>query len=78
LQGATGPSRGFLSHTKYKNNIFLAPKCLSCPENGGPGALHFLVEHFSFLGFDGQYWMLIVAAVIAGFVLFALATRNRN
>ena len=28
-------------------------------------ALHFLVEHFSFLGFDGQYWMLIVLAIIA-------------
>jgi hypothetical protein len=56
----------------------LAPECLCCPENGGAGALHFLVEHFSFLGFDAQYWMLIVAIVIAGFVLLTLATRNRN
>jgi len=40
--------------------------------------LHFLVEHFSILGFDAQYWMLIVVAVIAGFVLLTLATRNRN
>jgi hypothetical protein len=48
------------------------------PEIGGTGALHFLVEHFSLFGFDGQYWMLIAAAVIAGFILFALTTRRRN
>jgi hypothetical protein len=40
--------------------------------------LHFLVEHFSFFGFDGQYWMLIVAAMIAIFVLLVVGTRNRN
>jgi LPXTG-motif cell wall-anchored protein len=39
--------------------------------------LHFLVEHFSFFGFDGQNWMIIVAAIIAGFVL-VLGTRRRN
>jgi hypothetical protein len=63
---------------KYKNNIFLPLDCLCCAGNGGAGALHFLVEHFSILGFDAQYWMLIVVAVIAAFVLLALATRNRN
>lgn len=46
------------------------------PENGGVRALHFLVEHFSILGFDGQYWMLIVLAIAAGFVLVALATQR--
>jgi hypothetical protein len=40
--------------------------------------LHFLVEHFSFLGFDGQYWMLIVVALAAGFVLVAVRSRRRN
>jgi hypothetical protein len=40
--------------------------------------LHFLVEHFSFFGFDGQYWMIIVAAIVAGFVLLVLGTRGRN
>jgi hypothetical protein len=40
--------------------------------------LHFLVEHFSVFGFDAQYWMIIVVAVIAVFVLIALATRNRT
>jgi hypothetical protein len=40
--------------------------------------LHFLVEHFSVLGFDFQYWMIIVAALVAGFVLFGLISRNRN
>jgi hypothetical protein len=53
-------------------------KHLFCPENGGPKALHFLVENFSFLGFDAQYWMVIDVAVVAGFVLRALATRSRN
>jgi hypothetical protein len=45
---------------------------------GGAEALHFLVEHFSFLGFDGQYWMLIVLAIATGFVLVALGTGRRN
>jgi hypothetical protein len=40
--------------------------------------LHFLVEHFSFLGFDGQYWMLIVLAIAAGFVLVALGAGRSN
>jgi hypothetical protein len=38
--------------------------------------LQLLTEHFSLLGFDGQYWMLVVAAVIAVFAF--LARRNRN
>jgi hypothetical protein len=45
---------------------------------GGAGALHFLVEHFSVLGFDFQYWMVIGVAVIAGFVLLGLSSRGRN
>jgi hypothetical protein len=48
------------------------------PENGGARALHFLIEHFSFLGFDGQYWMLVVFAIVAGFVLLAFGSRRRN
>jgi len=36
-----------------------------------------LVEHFSFLGFEGQYWMLIVVALIAAFIFFVLTTRDR-
>jgi hypothetical protein len=47
-------------------------------EMGGAGALHFLVEHFSFFGFEGQYWMIIVAVIVAGFVLVALGSRRRN
>jgi len=39
---------------------------------------HFLVERFSFFGFDGQYWMLIVAAIIAVFVLLVVGKRNRT
>jgi uncharacterized membrane protein len=40
--------------------------------------LHFLIEHFSVLGFDFQYWMVIVVSVIAGFVVLALTTRARS
>jgi hypothetical protein len=40
--------------------------------------LHFLVEHFSFFGVEGQYWMIIVLAIVAGFALVVLGTRRRN
>jgi hypothetical protein len=40
--------------------------------------LHFLVEHFYIFGFDGQYWMLLVAAMIAAFVVLVLGARNRS
>ena len=40
--------------------------------------MRFLVEHFTFLGFEGQYWMLIVAALIAAFIFFIWKTRDRN
>jgi hypothetical protein len=33
--------------------------------------LDFLVEHFSFLGFDGQYWMLIAVGVIGVSIFLA-------
>jgi hypothetical protein len=61
---------------KYKNNIFLSPNRLFCPGNGG-GSVQFLVKHFTFLGFEGQNWMLIVAAVIAVFVVYVWKTRDR-
>jgi hypothetical protein len=50
----------------------------SARKTGGAGALHFLVEHFSFFGFDAQYWMVVVVATIAAFVLIVLGTRNRT
>jgi hypothetical protein len=40
--------------------------------------VQFLVEPFTFLGFQGQYWMLIVAAMIAAYVVFAWKTGNRT
>ena len=40
--------------------------------------VQFLVEPFTFLGFQGQYWMLIVAAMIAAYVAFAWKTGNRT
>jgi hypothetical protein len=39
--------------------------------------MQFLVEHFSFLGFEGQNWMLIVAGLIAAFIFFVRKTRDR-
>jgi len=38
--------------------------------------LDFLVEHFSLLGFDGQYWMLITAGVVAVFIFLARKGRT--
>jgi hypothetical protein len=34
----------------------------------------FLVEHFTFLGFDGQYWMLVMVAVTASFSFYVWKT----
>ncbi|HLG81358.1 MAG TPA: hypothetical protein VKY22_10095 [Bradyrhizobium sp.] len=42
------------------------------------GDVDFLTGHFTIFGIQGQNWMLIAAAVIAVFVAFGLATRNRN
>jgi hypothetical protein len=39
--------------------------------------LQFLVEHFSFLGIDGQYWMLIAIALIAVFISVVRKNRDR-
>ena len=39
--------------------------------------MQFLIEHFTFLGFEGQNWMLIVVALVAAFIFFAWKTRDR-
>jgi hypothetical protein len=39
--------------------------------------VQFLIERFAFLGFEGQYWMLIAAGLIAAFVFFVWKTRKR-
>jgi hypothetical protein len=46
----------------------------SAQKKEGEETLQFLIEHFSFLGFDGQYWMLIVVGLIA--VLSLLCRRT--
>jgi len=43
----------------------------------GEEPLQFLIEHFSFLGFDGQYWMLIVVGLIAVFIPIVRKNRDR-
>jgi len=43
----------------------------------GEGALEFLIGHFNLFGFDGQNWMLIVAGLVAAFVIFVWNTRDR-
>jgi hypothetical protein len=43
----------------------------------GAGTVQFLIERFVFLGFEGQYWMLIAAGLVAVFIFFAWRTRNR-
>ena len=47
-------------------------------KTGGEETLEFLVEHFSFLGFDGQYWMLIVLGLLAVFIAFVRKNRHRT
>jgi len=54
----------------HKQNAYSAQK-------KGAGAVQFLIERFTFLGFEGQYWMLIVAALIAAFIFFVRKTRDR-
>jgi hypothetical protein len=53
----------------FRQTAYLAKK--------GAGAVQFLVEHFTFLGFEVQNWMLIVVGLIAAYVLFVWATRDR-
>jgi hypothetical protein len=69
---------GQLIPTAYKNNIFLSLKRLSSTTGRGSGAVEFLIGHFNLLGFEGQNWMLIVAGLIAAFILFVVTTRDRT
>ena len=59
-----------------KKKIFLPQKAFAGPETGH--AVQFLIQPFHFLGFEGQIWMLIVVALIAGFALLGLRTRDRG
>jgi hypothetical protein len=43
----------------------------------GTATVQFLIKRFVFLGFEGQYWMLIVAGLLAAFIFFAWRTRKR-
>jgi hypothetical protein len=43
----------------------------------GSAAVRFLVEGFTFLGFDVQNWMLVVVGLVAAFILFVWKTRDR-
>ena len=40
--------------------------------------MQFLVEHFTFLGFEIQNWMLIVLGVLVAYILFLRKTRDRS
>jgi len=44
----------------------------------GTEAVQFLIERFSFFGFEGQNWMPIAAGLIVVFILFFWITRNRS
>ena len=39
--------------------------------------MQFLIEHFTFLGFEGQNWMPIVVGLIAVFIFFVGKNRDR-
>jgi hypothetical protein len=47
------------------------------PAQKEAGAVQFLIEGFTVLGFEVQNWMLIVVGVIAAFILFVWKTRDR-
>ena len=47
------------------------------PKNGGTGAVQFLIEHFTFLGFEVQNWMLVVVGLIAAYMLLVWTSRDR-
>jgi hypothetical protein len=59
--------------------MLILPKQSACSaqDTEGGETLQFLTEHFSFLGFDGQYWMLIVVGLIAVFIPFVRKNRDR-
>jgi hypothetical protein len=69
---------------RYKNNIFSPPKCLYCTsktpilQKKGAETVQFLVKHFNFLGFDGQYWMLVAVGLIAASILIVWRTQYRS
>jgi hypothetical protein len=46
------------------------------PKNGA-GVVQFLVEHFTFLGFEIQNWMPIAVASIAVYIFIVWKTRDR-
>jgi hypothetical protein len=43
----------------------------------GAGAVQFLIQSFTVLGFEVQNWMLIVVGLIAAYILFVWKTRDR-
>jgi hypothetical protein len=59
--------------------MLILPKqsAFSAQKAEGGETVQFLTEHFSFLGFDGQYWMLIVVGLIAVFIPFVRKNRDR-
>jgi hypothetical protein len=44
----------------------------------GAETVQFLVDHFNFLGFDGQYWMLVAVGLIAAFFFVVWKTQYRS
>ena len=65
------------SPAEYISDIFIPLKSLLCIKIR-VGAVQFLIENFSFLGLEGQNWMLIVAALLAVFVFYVWRTRDRS
>jgi hypothetical protein len=39
--------------------------------------VHFLIGRFTFLGFEGQNWMLVAVGLIAAFIVFIWQDRDR-
>jgi hypothetical protein len=76
-QGRQCPKNIKIIQLSRHSPILLKKALILLKESGGAGTLQFLIEHFSFLGFEGQYWMLIGVGVIAVFICFVRINRNR-
>jgi nitrate reductase NapE component len=61
----------------YRQSAYLAQtNRLFCPK-AGTKTVQFLIKRFAFLGFEGQYWMLIAAGLVVAFIFFIWMTRSR-
>jgi hypothetical protein len=65
------------SHSIRNTKIIYFCRQTAYPAQKGAGAVQFLIQGFTVLGFEVQNWMLIVVGLIAAYILFVWKTRDR-